>query len=132
MPRLFVVAGVVLASSCSLDRILLDGQLAATRKASSSFDTLNDIEVARIGAGSSLVQLEGMYVLAPDQQDAMFLLLNGYTGYASAFIEDEWEQAYDRGDDDAEAASGERAKVSYDRAIMYGTKLLELRHPGFV
>jgi hypothetical protein len=131
MPRILIVAAVLFASSC-LDRILLDGQLAATRKASSSFDQLNDIEVARLGAGSSIVQLEGMYVLAPDQQDAMFLLLNSYTGYASAFIEDEWEQAYDRGDDDGEAMHAERAKVTYDRAIMYGTKLLETRHPGFV
>jgi hypothetical protein len=122
----------VLVAGCSLDRVLLDGQLAATRKASSSFDTLNDLEIAKIGAGSSVVQLEGMYVLASDSQDAMFLLLNGYTGYSSAFIEDEWEQAYDRGDDDAEAAQAERAKVAYDRAIMYGTKLMEQRHPGFV
>jgi hypothetical protein len=133
MPRLpFAALVVLVASSCSLDRVLLDGQLSATRKASSSFDTLNDLEVAKIGAGSSLVQLEGMYVLAPDQEDAMFLLLNGYTGYASAFIEDEWEMAYDRGDDDGEAAAAERAKLNYDRAIMYGTKLLEQRHPGFV
>jgi hypothetical protein len=131
MPRLPLVAVMLCFTGCSLDRMLIDGQLAATRKASSSFDTLNDLEVARIGAGSSLVQLEGMYVLAPDAPDALFLLLNGYTGYASAFIEDEWEQAYDRGDDDAEAANAERAKVTYDRAIMYGTKLMEMRKPGF-
>src|SRR6476620_398018 len=118
MPRLMLaVSCVVLTTACSLDRVLLDGQLAATRKASSSFDTLNDLEVAKIGAGSSLVQLEGMYVIAPDQEDAMFLLLNGYTGYASAFIEDEWEMAYDRGDDDGEAAAADRAKLNYDRAI---------------
>jgi hypothetical protein len=121
----------VLGSGCSLERVLLDGQLAATRKASKSFDSLNDLEAAKIGAGASLVQLEGMYVLAPDQKDALFLLLSGWAGFASAFIEDEWELAYDRGDDDAEVAHAERAKQAYDRAILYGTKLLELRKPGY-
>jgi hypothetical protein len=131
MARHILLALALLGTGCSLDRVLLDGQLAATRKASSSFDTLSDLEVAKIGAGSSLVQLEGMHVLAPDQQDALFLLLNGYAGYASAFVEDEWEQAYDRGDDDAEAAQAERAKTNYDRALMYGSELMELKYPGF-
>ncbi|MBL8949328.1 MAG: hypothetical protein JNK82_01030 [Myxococcaceae bacterium] len=132
MHRPIVVAFAVLASGCSLERVLLDGQLAATRKASTSFDTLEDLEVAKIGAGSSLVQLEGMHVLAPDQKDALFLLLQGYAGFTSAFVEDEWEQAYDRGDDDAEAFHAERAKKNYDRAIGYGTELLEQTAPGFV
>ena len=132
MLRLIVVALALLGSGCSLERVLLDGQLAATRKASTSFDTLNDLEVAKIGAGSSLVQLEGMHVLAPDQKDALFLLLQGYTGFASVFVEDEWEQAVDRGDDDAETAAAERAKLNYDRAIGYGTELIEMSKPGFV
>lgn len=131
--RGFAAVALLLAcSGCSLERVLLDGQLAATRKASKSFDTLTDLEVAKIGAGSSLVQLEGMHVLAPDQKDALFLLLQGYAGFASAFVEDEWEQAYDRGDDDAEAAAAERAKLNYDRAIKYGTELIEMSKPGFV
>ena len=131
MLRHSLLALALLGNGCSIERVLLDGQLAATRKASTSFDTLSDLEVAKIGAGSSLVQLEGMHVLAPDQQDALFLLLNGYTGFASAFVEDEWEQAYDRGDDDAEAAFAERAKKNYDRALMYGTELIETKYPGF-
>ena len=130
----FVVPMVVMVStlsSCSLQRTLLDGQLAATRKAASSFDTLHDLEIAKMGAAASLVQLEGMYKLAPDQPDALFLLLQGYSGYSSAFIVDEWEQAYDRGDDEAEAVHAERAKKSFDRAIGYGTQLLEMKAKGF-
>lgn len=132
MLRLSLVALALLGTGCSLERTLLDGQLAATRKASKSFDTLADLEVAKIGAGSSLVQLEGMHVLAPDQKDALFLLLQGYAGFASAFVEDEWEQAVDRGDDDAETAAAARAKLNYDRAIGYGTELIEMSKPGFV
>jgi hypothetical protein len=78
-----------------------------------------------------LVQLEGMHVLATDQQDVLFLLMQGYAGYSSAFIEDEWEQAVDRGDDDTETAAATRAKNAYDRAIGYGSELVEATHPGF-
>src|SRR5262245_21887007 len=130
-PRHWLVVVALFSSSCSLDRVLLDGQLKATRRASPSFDGLNDLEIAKSGAAAPLVQLEGMHVLAPDQPDALFLLLNGYTGYTSAFVEDEWEQAYDRGDDDAEALGAGRARANYDRAIGYGSQLLEQGHPGF-
>lgn len=125
------VATILVCSGC-LDRIILDGTVKGTRDAAKAFDTLSDLEVAKEGAGSSLVQLEGMQTLAPDNEDALFLLTQGWTGYASAFIEDAWERAYDRGDDDEEAFQANRAKEAYDRALKFGTLLLEQRKPGFV
>lgn len=111
--------------------MILDGTVKSTRDAASAFDTLSDLEVAKAGAAASLVQLEGMQKLAPDNEDALFLLCQSWTGYAAAFIEDEWEQAYDRGDDDREAFEANRAKEAYDRALGFGAQLLERRHPGF-
>ena len=128
LPALMVV---VLSSGC-IDRMILDGTIKSTRDASSAFDTLSDLEVAKIGAGSSLVTVEGMQKLAPDNEDAMFLLLQAWAGYGGAFIEDEWEQAYDRGDEDAENYQAGLAKDAYDRAIRFGTMLFEQKHPGFV
>src|SRR4051812_32651540 len=125
------LAVLLLTTGC-IDRMILDGTLKSTRDAASAFDTLSDLEVAKLGAGSSLVQVEGMQKLAPDNEDALFLLLQAWTGYGGAFIEDEWEQAYDRGDDDAEAFEANRAKEAYDRALHFGTLLFEQRHPGFV
>lgn len=125
-----LLALLVLLSGC-LDRIILDGTIASTRTAASAFDTLSDLEVAKTGAAASLVNLEGMQTLAPDNEDALFLLLQGWTGYAGAFIEDGWEEAFDRGDDDAEAAQSERAKQAYDRALRFGSLLMEQKHPGF-
>jgi hypothetical protein len=123
---------LVLASGGCIDRMILDGTLKSTREAASAFDTLTDLEVARSGAAASLVQIEGMQKLAPDNEDALFLLAQSWTGYAGAFIEDDWEIAYDRGDEEAEALFGEKAKQAYDRAIRFGTRLLEQRNAGFV
>jgi len=129
-PCLFVL--FAFATTGCIDRMILDGTIKSTRDASGAFDTLSDLEVAKIAAGSSLVQIEGMQQLAPDNEDAMFLLLQAWTGFGGAFIEDEWEQAYDGGDEEAEAAQGKRANEAYDRAIRFGTMLLEQRKPGFV
>lgn len=122
----------VVGSGCSLDRMILDGTVKSTRDAASAFDTLSDLEVAKAGAAAGLVQLEGMQKLAPDNEDALFLLCQSWTGFGGAFIEDDWEQAYDRGDDEREAFEANRAKEAYDRALQFGTLLLEQRRPGFV
>jgi hypothetical protein len=129
--RLILVLVLISGSAC-FDRIILDGTLKSTRDAAGAFDTLSDAEVARIGAASSLVQLEGMQRLAPDNEDALYLLTQSWAGYAGAFIEDEWEQAIDKEDDDAEAFQSARARDAYDRSIRFGTLLLEQKRPGFV
>ncbi len=118
------------ATGC-LDRIILDGTLASTRQAAKAFDTLSDLEVAKEGAGSSLVQIEGMQTLAPDNEDGLFLLTQSWTGYASAFIEDSWEQAVDKEDEEGEQLHAGRAKAAYDRAVRSGSLLLEAKKPGF-
>ncbi len=128
---IIVVCGGWVLGACSLDRMILDGTLESNRKAASTFDTLSDLEVAKLAAASSLVQLEGMQRLAPDNTDGLYLLVNGWASYGGAFIEDEWEQAYDRQDDDAEAAQAKRAREAYERAIHFGTLLFEQKKPGF-
>ena len=122
---------VVLCATGCLDRIILDGTLQSTRAAARTFDTLSDLEVAKEGAGSSLVQIEGMWTLAPDNEDGLFLLTQSWTGYASAFIEDSWEQAVDREDDEGEVLHARRAKAAYDRAVKFGSLLMEQKKPGF-
>lgn len=129
--RLFALTLCLVATTGCLDRIILDGTLQSTRQAAKAFDTLSDLEVAKEGAGSSLVQIEGMNALAPDNEDGLFLLTQSWTGYASAFIEDSWEQAVDREDDEGEQWHAGRAKNAYDRAVKFGSALLEQKKPGF-
>jgi hypothetical protein len=130
-PLAVTLAAVLPLTGC-LDRLLLDGTLKSTRDAARAFDTLSDLTVAQEGAGSSLVSLEGMQSLAPDNEDALFLLTQGWTGYAAAFIEDAWERAVDRGDEEAEALEAERAYRAYLRGFRFGTQLLEQKRKGFV
>ena len=126
-----VVAALALGSTGCLKAALTNGQISATREASSALDTVGDYELARSAAQSGLVQFEGMHVLAPDNADALFMLSKGWVGYGFAFVEDEMEAAEDAGDEDLADYHRKRARMAYDRAVFYGLQLLEQKAQGF-
>jgi hypothetical protein len=130
---LVVLSSLAFASTGCIKQMLLDGQIEATRKASAGVDTISDYEVANSAAFAGIIQFEGMHYLAPENEDALFLLTKGWAGATFGFIEDQMEQA-----EDAEGSESPlylyhqaRARAGYDRAIYYGTKLLEMRNEGF-
>jgi hypothetical protein len=114
-------------------KMMIDGQIGATRQAATAFDTLSDYEVANSAAYAGLAQFEGMHYLAPDNEDALFMLAQSWSGAAFAFIEDQMEQAEDADGADSPlyAYQQARTRAAYDRAIHYALELLERRHAGF-
>lgn len=134
-PSRLAVAALALFSTAAapacLNQMILDGTIESTRRASATFDTLSDYETARAAAAGGLVQLEGMHELSPKNEDALFMLVQSWTGYASAFIEDDLEVAIERDDEVAEGYHRSRARNAYARALHYGKLLLERRAGGF-
>ena len=127
-------AVVVLLASSSLgciDAVLADGQIAATREASSSFNALGDYELARSATQAGMVQLEGMHALRPNNDDALFMLTQGWVSYAYGFPQDEYEEATDRGDDETADYHKKRANLALGRAVFFGLELLSHRDRGF-
>jgi hypothetical protein len=129
--RSWVVAALVVASSGCVKTAILNGQIKGTRDGSVAIDTLSDYEVARNIAFAGLGQFEGMHELAPDNEDALFLLTKGWTAATFAFIEDDYEMAVDADDEARSDYHRARARAAYDRAIQYGVALLEMRAKGF-
>ncbi|MEZ4443625.1 MAG: TRAP transporter TatT component family protein [Polyangiaceae bacterium] len=130
----FALVGLLgLSSTGCIKKILLDGQIASTRKGSTAFNTVSDWEIAYKAASAGIAQMEGMHYLGPYNQDALLMLTRSWSGLAFGFIEDEMEQAQDQYGEDAEmvAYHRQRAVAAYSRAIFYGGKLLEMRNPGF-
>lgn len=125
------LAALFLALSGCIKKILTDGQIESTRRASAAFDTIGDYELARSATQSGLAQFEGMHALAPDNTDALFLLVKGWTGYAFGFVEDEMEAAQDAGDEDLADYERKRARMAYDRAVFYGLRALAQKADGF-
>jgi hypothetical protein len=116
--------GVLTGTSGCLKKMLLDGQIKGTRDGSGAVNTLHDWEVARSIAQAGLGQLEGMHSLAPQNTDALFMLTRGWAGASFAFAEDDYEVAYEKGDDVMAEYHLLRARAGYERAKHYGIELL--------
>src|SRR5687767_1190957 len=122
---------VGLCSTGCVKQMLINGQIEGTRQASVAFDTIGDFELEYNAASFSIVQFEGMRVLAPDNTDALFLLTKAWTGYGFAFAEDDLEEAQDNGERALETYHRDRAVNAYARAIEYGLALLAEDDRGF-
>lgn len=126
-----LVATFALGSTGCVKKMMLDSQIRATRIGAGAADSLGDFEVARGAAASGVMQFEGMHRLAPDNEDALFMLLRGWMSWGYAFAQDDYEVALLKEDDDAAEYHKERAKHAFDRAIGYGLELVGKRDGGF-
>jgi TRAP transporter T-component len=126
-----LVVTCALSNLGCIEAMLTNGQIEATRRASGAFDTIGDYELARGAAQAGLVQFEGMHKLAPKNEDALFMLTQGWVGYGFAFAEDDMEAAADRGDDAQVDYHKKRAKMAYERGVFYGLELLSHADESF-
>jgi hypothetical protein len=124
------VAATSLGSTGCIKSMILKGQIEGTRKGSAGMNTTADYDVARSAAGAGIAQFEGMHLLAPDNEDAYYLLVKGYASYGFAFAEDDYELARIAGDEDMSDYHKARAKSLYTRAVGYGFQWLEMRNEG--
>lgn len=129
---LVMTALAVLCGTGCLKQIILEGQIASTRKASAALNTVGDYEVAQSAAQAGIATIEGLRYLAPENEDALFMLTRAWAGLSFGFTEDAMERA-----EDADGTGPDwdyhkrRAEAGYDRAIWYGMKLVEKKAPGF-
>lgn len=125
------LSAFALSSTGCLKAMLLKGQIKGTRDGSAAVNTLHDWEVARGVATAGIGQLEGFHKLAPDNTDALFMLTRGWAGLSFAFTEDDYEEAYEKGDDVMAEYHLLRARAGYARAKHYGIELLGHHAKGF-
>jgi hypothetical protein len=126
-----LAAALSFGSSGCIMKILTDGQIQATRQASTAFDTIGDFDLARSAAEASFGQFEGMHALAPYNTDALYLLTKSWAGYGAGFVMDEIERAQDANNDALEEYQRKRARMAFDRAVFYGLQLLAQKAEGF-
>lgn len=131
--RALLVGAIAVGTTGCIKQMLLDGQIESTRKASAAVDTVGDYEVANNAAFAGLAQFEGMHYLAPENENALFMLTKGWAGATFGFIEDRMEEAEDTDglDSPLYVYHQERTKQGYSRAIHYGVELVEKKNPGF-
>lgn len=127
-----LMAAVAATQSGCLSKLILNGTISSTRKGSAALNTVPDFDIAQSAAFAGLAQLEGYHYLAPDNDNALFLLTRSWTSVAAGFIEDKMETV----EDEEGSTSGDydyqkrRAINAYERAIFYGSQLLDHSHEG--
>lgn len=127
---LFAAALGASTTGC-IKKMMLDGQIKGTRDGSAAVNTLQDYEIANQIAFAGIGQMEGMHRLAPNNLDALFMLTRSWSSVSYAFIEDQYEQYYEKGDDVLATYHLMRARAAYQRAIYYGLELLSHTADGF-
>jgi len=126
------VIAAIASAGCDIKKVLLNGQIEATRKASNALNSVGDYDIAQGAAYAGIAQIEGLRYLAPDNDDALYMLTRTWTSVGFGFIEDKMEELEDtKGDMSPEFDyQKRRAIAAYQRAVFYGKQLLEHEHAG--
>ena len=126
-----LVAMVAFSCTGCIKKAIMNGQISATRTGADAADTIGDYELARAATSAGIVQFEGMHRLAPDNEDALFLVTKSWVGYGYAFAQDDYETSRLAGDDKAAEYHKLRARNAFDRGIAHGIELLGRKADGF-
>ena len=82
----------VCAGGCDLTRLTANSTAGLFERAAPAFDEHWDYDLAGDAAPGSILQLEGVYRVVPDNESIMLQLSKAYTGYAYGWIEDRMEE----------------------------------------
>jgi hypothetical protein len=126
---IFCGALALAVTACSLRQITADSTADMLHAASPQFNTLEDLEFAESALPASLVTIESVWRVSPDNRDVLIELVQGYASYGFAFLEDHMEQATADGQDELADHYRARARTAYARGRMFGFRLLNVAAP---
>jgi hypothetical protein len=89
-----------------------------------------DYEVAGTGIAQSIMQLEALHAVSPDNEDLSLVLVSSYVGYAFGWLEVKIERAEDAGRVDEGAHLRQRAELMYRRARDLAVGVMRYRDDG--
>lgn len=104
------VLASVLLSACDIPRFTAKSTAKVLVRAQPSLKSEADYELAARAIPGALKTIEGFWVVAPDDANLTYILMEGFCQYGTGFVEDEVEQAEMR--KDLEAADYHRARAT--------------------
>ncbi len=123
-----LVAGFV--PGCSARKVAVNALAGALSAGGGSYATDDDPELVAAAVPFGLKTIEALLVEAPGHDGLLLAAASGFTQYAYAFVQAEADLVEEK--DLARAtALRARARKLYPRALRYGLRGLEVRHPGF-
>lgn len=89
-----------------------------------------DVDLIGEGLPASIVQLEGLYAVMPDDEQMGIEVMRANGSYAWGWLEEQAEDALERGDLDAQEAISTRAQLLYLRGLSVGLFHMRARNDG--
>jgi predicted anti-sigma-YlaC factor YlaD len=126
---LLVAAIALVACGCSIKRLAVNKVGDAIASSGSGYESDEDPELVGDALPFSLKLLESLLAESPEHEGMLLAACKGFTSYAYAYVDREAEIVLED-DLDRGLALEERARKLYLRALGYGLRGLELRHPG--
>jgi predicted anti-sigma-YlaC factor YlaD len=117
-------------SGCSIRRYALNKASDAISQSGTAFAGDDDPELIKAAAPFSLKLMESLLAENPRHVGLLTSAASGFTQYAYAFVQQEADETEPRDFAAAEAMRA-RARRLYLRALGYGVRGLEVKHPGF-
>jgi hypothetical protein len=125
------VAGLLGLMACDTEKLAADSTAELFGRAAPGVEQHWDYDLVGKSFPASIIQLEGLLRVVPDNETIGLSLIAAYIGYGTGWIEDRVEVA-DLEDDWEEAdALRRRALVMYTRAWDLSKHFLRNRDPGF-
>jgi hypothetical protein len=139
MQRHALVLGPVLAFSaafvptltgCDLTRFTANSSAGLFTRAGGAVERHWDTDLVGAGLPASIMQLEGIYSVVPDNEPLGLQLARAYSSYAFGWVEERIEIADAEGELEEADALASRARLLYERARNIGLHHLRARNAG--
>ncbi|MGE0788696.1 MAG: TRAP transporter TatT component family protein [Sandaracinaceae bacterium] len=121
---------VSLGPGCDLTRFTANSSASLFTRAAGGLEGHFDYELAGDAIPGSIMTIEGLFRVIPDNEELGITLVRAYVSYGYGWVEDEMEQAQDRGDLEEEERLMGRARLLYERGRNVGVHLMRVRDPG--
>ena len=125
-----LLLAALVSSGCSVRKVGVNVLAGAMAGGGDTYATDDDPEFVAAAIPFGLKTIEGLLVETPRHEGLLLAAASGFTQYGYAFVQAEAD--YVEGKDLARATElRDRARKLYRRALAYGFRGLEVRHPGF-
>jgi tetratricopeptide (TPR) repeat protein len=129
--RVLAVVGLILVTACDTTKLITAPSTAKMfKRASPAIEQHWDYELVGDAMPASIVQLEGVHRIIPEDENILENLVRVYVSYTFGWLEDEIEQVELEGDYEKAEAMSYRARLLYQRARDLGIYWIERSNDG--
>lgn len=125
-----LLASYLSVTGCNFSKFAADQAAGIAQDSSGHMRGLWDYELARNGASASIMQLEALHSISPENESLSLTLASSYVGFAVGWVEIDADKTEDAGKYDEATRMRQRAELMYVRARDLAVAAMRYRDHG--